>query len=203
MKFLYKGKYSGDESTLPQRKHPEGFVPYKEPQDMKKLAIIANGIAVIIVIVLFGLAYLRIDQWLSNLHEYVFDDLLWGYAGLIASILVMIPHEFLHAICFKDEVWMFQNLKQGLLFVVGIEDMSKSRFIFMSMLPNIVFGMIPFLIYMLFPNLIFFGTLGIFSISAGAGDYINVFNTIVQVPKGALVYMSGMHSYWYMPKDEI
>ena len=39
MKFHNAGKYNGDESSLPQREHPEGFVPFKEAQDMKKLSI--------------------------------------------------------------------------------------------------------------------------------------------------------------------
>ena len=33
------------------------------------------------------------------------------------------------------------------LFAVGPEDMSKGRFIFMSLLPNVVFGIIPYLVY--------------------------------------------------------
>lgn len=197
MKFCYKGKYK-EESSLPQREHPKGYVPYKEPQDMKKLSLVANGIAMLIFILLLGLSYLRIRE---NLLDFGFQKFWWGYAGLIASLLAMVPHELLHAICFKDEVWMFQNLKQGLLFVVGTEDMTKARFIFMSMLPNLVFGLLPYLAFMLNPNWIFCGVLGVFSLGAGAGDYMNVFNTIVQVPKGGLVYMSGMHSYWYIPQN--
>ena len=28
--FHYKGKYNGDENSLPQREHPEGYVAFKE-----------------------------------------------------------------------------------------------------------------------------------------------------------------------------
>ena len=46
------------------------------------------------------------------------------------------------------------------------------------------------------------GSLGAFSIAAGAGDYYNVFNALTQMPKGARTYMHGMHSYWYMPEQK-
>lgn len=84
-----------------------------------------------------------------------------------------------------------------MLFVVGTEDMSKARFCFMSLLPNIVFAFIPFVIYMINPSLTFFGSLSVFSISAGVGDYLNIFNALTQVPKGSRIYLSGMHTYWY------
>ena len=46
-----------------------------------------------------------------------------------------------------------------------------------------------------------FGFFGAIAIGSGAGDYINIYNALRQVPKGGLCYMSGMHSYWYMPDN--
>ena len=46
-------------------------------------------------------------------------------------MLCLVVHEFLHAICFKEDVYMYRNLKQGTMFVVGPENMSKFRFCFM------------------------------------------------------------------------
>ena len=91
-------------------------------------------------------------------------------------------------------------LKQGMLFVIGTETMSKDRFIFMSMLPNIIFGIVPYVIGMIFPKFIFMTMFGMICTSMGAGDYYNVFNAIRQVPKNGRVYMSGMRSYWYLEK---
>lgn len=199
MKLKYMGKYSGNENDLPQKEHPENAVPFKEPQNMKKFALVINVASIIIFFALLAVIFLRtgrsfvIDGSLSLKKFGVF------YLGILASVLAAVPHEFLHALCFKDEVQMYQNLKQGMLFVIGIEDMSKARFIFMSLLPNIIFGFIPFLIFLVNPSLIFFGSLGALGIASGAGDYLNVVNAAVQVPKGAKIYMSGMHSYWYLP----
>ena len=121
--------------------------------------------------------------------------------GYIASMLALFPHEILHAVCFKETVYLYTNMKQGMLFVVGPECMSKARFVFMSMLPNLVFGFIPFILFLFFPNLTFLGAMGAIAIGCGAGDYMNVFNAIVQMPKGAKTYLYGFHSYWFMPEE--
>ena len=95
---------------------------------------------------------------------------------------------------------MYEYLSKGMLFVVGSERMSKARFVFMSMLPNLVFGFVPFLLFLINPSWTLLGTLGAFAIPMGAGDYYNVFNALTQMPKGAKTYMKGFHSYWYLPE---
>ena len=105
MKFHNAGKYNGDESSLPQREHPNGYVPFKEVQDMKKLSIIANTAAILLTL-------LCVAGWsiYGDLNIFEVDSCLW--VGL-ASLIVMVPHEFLHAVCFKDDVYMYNNLNQG------------------------------------------------------------------------------------------
>lgn len=83
-----------------------------------------------------------------------FDVILehfWIYwAGMLAAIACLIPHEFIHAMCFRKEAYIYTNLKNGMLFVVAPEDMSKSHFIVMSLMPNLIFGFVPFLLYLIF-----------------------------------------------------
>lgn len=184
MKFHYAGKFNGDENSLPQREYPTGYVQFKEAENMKKFAIIMNILALVITAVL-----LFIVGYISN--ERI------SLLGIYLSLASLVPHEFLHALCFKSDVYMYHNLKQGMLFVAGTEDMSKVRFIMMGLCPNIVFGFIPFILFLIFPNLTALGSLGALAVGAGAGDYYNVFNALTQVPKGAKIYMSGIHTYWY------
>lgn len=187
MKFIYKGKYNGDPNSLPHGEHKPNCHAFKEFNDIKKFGIVMNVISIVFLILLFVIYFLRSGNFDFNL------------IGCLLAVLSLVPHEFLHAICFKDEVYMYENLKQGLLFVTGPETISKPRFIFMSLLPNIVFGFIPFLIFLVNPNLTILGTLGAFATSMGTGDYYNVFNCITQVPHGGRVYMYGIQSYWYLP----
>ena len=188
-KFHFAGKYNGDPESLITHDHEPGFVPFKEPEDMNKLALIGNGIALGIAVITLGLYF-----WIGKQPM----DII----GAILVFVTLIPHEFLHALCFPKDVYMYENLSKGMLFVVGPGTFSKGRFVFMSLLPNIVFGFIPFAIFLIDHSQALLGTLGALSIPAGAGDYINVFNALTQMPKGSRTYMHGTNSFWYMPYDE-
>lgn len=187
--FIYKGKYSGNERDLPHREHPEGTVPFKEPEDMKKLTIVANIISAFILIGTISLLFIR-----GGLDAYN----IWG---VLLAFVSMVPHEYLHGICMPGTVYMYQNLRQGMLFVINTEDMTKAQFILMSLMPNLVFGLLPFLLFLIEPQWTLLGSLGAFSLGMGAGDYINVYNAATQMPKGALTFLDGMHSFWYIPKE--
>ena len=184
MRFHYGGKHS-DDSQLVRKPDPDGSVMFKEPDDLKKMAVRMNIISLVILVVL--LAAINITN----------EDFKVSFPGMFLFILSMVPHEFLHGLCFKEDVTMYTNLSKFMLFVYGTEDFSKTRFILMSLCPNIIFGMIPLILYFLFPQYASLGTLGALAFSAGAGDYVNVFHALTEVPNGAKVYCNGIHTYWY------
>ena len=190
MKLHYKGKFDGNVESLPHGEHKPGAVKFKEPESTKKLAIIANGIALAMYVVLMPIYVIRSG----------FEPLTM--VGFILALLTMFPHELLHGICFREDVYLYTNWKQGMLFVTGPEHLSKARFVFMSLLPNILFGFLPLLIFLIDPSHNILGTFGAISIGAGAGDYYNVYNALTQVPKGGKIYNVGFHSWWYLPKGD-
>lgn len=49
------------------------------------------------------------------------------WLGSILSMLTLFPHELLHAICFREDVYLYTNLAQGMLFVIGPETMTRRR----------------------------------------------------------------------------
>lgn len=196
MKLHYKGKYDLNPESLPHEEHKPGAVKFKEAESTAKLSLIANGLAFVIMIVLTAFAVIRYigyeDSGLNNI----------GFTIVLASLLTLpflFVHELIHAICFKKDVYLYTNWKQGMLFIVGPEDMSKARFIVMSLLPNIILGIIPYIIGMIFPKLVIITAFGVIMTSSGAGDYYNVFNAVTQMPKGTKTYLYGFNSYWYMP----
>ena len=193
MRLHYKGKYDLNPESLPHGQHMPGAVPFKEAKDSKQLSLIANAASVVIMVLLAVPAYFRC-------REFLWASPLQMMFGAIASMLILFPHEILHALCFKEEEYLYTNWKQGLLFVVGPETMSKGRFIFMSLLPNLVLGIIPYLIGIIFPNQVFAVVLGILATGMGAGDYYNVLNALTQMPKGSRTYLYQFSSYWYMPQ---
>ena len=181
MKLHYRGKYNLDPATLPTCKHQPNAVKFKEVDSTKELAVIANGIAIALMILLAIPVYLK---YKGLLFDY-FDEMM---VGAMLPLLTMFPHELIHALCFKEDVYLYTNFKQGLLFVVGCETMSKHRFIFMSLLPNIVFGFLPYMISFLGIQYLTLAVLGVIAIGMGAGDYYNVFNALIQMPKVARTY---------------
>ncbi|MBQ7615259.1 MAG: DUF3267 domain-containing protein, partial [Butyrivibrio sp.] len=139
IKLHYGGKYTGEKDLISKREHNPKAVPFHEPS-ASWFSVLAN-IGSLIVVVGLMVAAVRLSG--NSLFQHSRQMKL----GLFLSLFSLIPHEFLHATCFRQDVYMYTNLSKGMLFVHGTEDMSKKRFVFMSMLPNIVFGFIPFAMF--------------------------------------------------------
>ena len=189
MKLHYMGKYNLDPDSLPRGEHKPGAVKFTEAGDTAQLSRIVGKYSLILLAVLVTALLYRYRSIPSR-------DWLIGFLLFFASLF---PHELLHAMCFKGDVYLYTNLIQGMLFVVGPEDMSRGRFVFMSLLPNVIFGLIPFVLAMVLPDLGWLGIFGMLSLTAGAGDFYNVKNALTQMPKGARCYLYKLNSYWYMP----
>lgn len=191
MKLIYKSEYDGNPDHLPTNGIKEGSVKFKEIDDITKAGLLFNVIAAIIMIILIIILMIRYS-FLTIIDSPAF------IIGVIGSLVVLFPHELLHALCFKEEVYLYTAWKKGMLFVLGLEPMTKKRFIFMSLLPNLVFGFIPYFLALTIPQLSFLGVFGALCIGMGAGDYYNVFNALTQMPKGSYAYMHKMNTYWYV-----
>ena len=196
MKLHYAGKYNLDPESLPHGEHMPGAVKFREAEDTKKLSLIANLLSLAITLLLVIIGVLRCHGYMSR--ESMLPMLL---VCCVCPLLTLFPHEMLHAVCFRGDVYLYMNPAQGMAFVIGTETMTKARFIFMSLLPNLVFGFLPFALGMIFPQLFMPALFGAVCIGMGAGDYYNVYNAATQMPKGALTYLYGFNSYWYMPNE--
>ena len=192
MIFHYMGKFNGDPETLPNGAHHPGATIYREP-DEKKLPIVANVGALILSLITMTAFVLR---GLTSHGGNRGWQVLLGFA---LAMVALAPHEFLHALCFRRDVYMYTWLSKGMLFVFGPEPMTRARFTFMSLLPNLAFGFIPFILFVIHPEWVVLGALGALSIPSGFADYMNVFNCLTQVPRGGFTYMHGIHTYWYKP----
>jgi len=197
MKLIYKGLYKSKEQ-LPVGILPENAVKFKEPDNMAMALIIST---LFVIPAFLGVVPFLLGSRL--IHGDLTINLTW--LGMIIAALFIIPHEFLHAICFgkEAEVEFFIAPKQVALFVVSTQPITKARFIFLSFLPNMVFGWLPLAVWMILPfnailsNHLF--TFSVISILFGVGDYMNVFNAVRQMPKGSMQQLSGLNSYWFMP----
>ncbi|MCC3357784.1 DUF3267 domain-containing protein [Bacillus sp. REN16] len=201
MKLVWKGIYK-DLDQLPVGQLPDHAVKFKEPNSMLMLNLVAS-LFIIPVLLLIALAVI-LKSLLSGSVEMSFFN-VWG---IVLAFLMILPHELLHAIVFpkEKEVELWFSPKSLVAFVISTAPISKSRFIFLSMLPNLIFGFIPLLIWIFLPQglviteIVF--SFAFISLMFGIGDYLNIFNAILQMPKGSLQQLSGMNSYWYMPRSQ-
>lgn len=189
MKLHYMGKYNLDPDSLPHGEHKPGAVKFDEPDSTTELSRLVGKyslflLAVLATLLLYKYRSLPTSAWLI---------------GGVLFLLALLPHELLHAVCFKGDVYLYMNLAQGMLFVVGPEDMRRGKFVFMSLLPNIVFGLIPYVLALALPDLGWLGVFGMLALTAGAGDFYNVKNALTQMPKTARCYLYKLNSYWYQP----
>lgn len=200
MKLIWKGKFESEEQ-LPLGKLPDNAVKFKEPETPAKLSLVASIFIIPIIIVLGAAVFIK-KQLISGIVSFEIFN-IWG---MVLALLMVFPHEFLHAIAFpKDaEVEVWYSVKNMMAFVVSTYPTSKSRFIFLSLLPSIVFGVIPLAAWIFIPSE-FYQISGLvlsfasFSLMFGVGDFLNVFNALTQMPKGSITQLSGFHSYWYLP----
>lgn len=197
MHLTFKKGFDGDLEKLPKKEVP-GAVQFKEYESMEKLSLVANLLAVGIAVI-FAIPLVMVVM--RQVKGDGFSVELWQLILLLFLEIVTIPvHECLHASVFRGEVEFYTYIRKGLAFVVGPEDMTKGHFVFMSLLPNLVLGIIPYILFFFMPDQLWLGIWALGNIASGAGDYINIYHALTQMPKGSLTFMSGMHSYWYMPE---
>jgi len=200
MKLTYRGTYK-DPEQLDKGILPENAVKFIEPEDPAQLNIAAAKFlipAFILVAILVVISFLIHGELFSG---FSYTNFLIAF---VLAFLTLLPHEYLHAVCFGKgaKVDMYIIPKQMMVFVYSTQPITKFCFIFLSLLPNVVFGWIPMLAWVALPPSQISSSLFIFAamtISFGAGDYLNTYNAIRQMPKGSMQQLSGFHSYWFMP----
>ena len=157
------------------------------------LVYMVPAIAVILLVVVLS----------KLIHVFQHSHILTPF-GAVLAVAALLPHELLHALPFgrNATVELYAVPKYLTLFVTCTKPVTKSRFIFLTLLPALVLGWAPLLIWAFKPmynDTVF--TFAVFNILCSCGDYMNAFNAARQMPKGSIQQISGLNSYWYMPSQ--
>ena len=91
MKLHYGGKFRTEEDFKSRGEHHEGAVAFREPSQ-KVFAIAANAGSIVLLILLLFVIYLLAGK---GFREY--GPKIW--IGAVISLITLIPHEILHAVC--------------------------------------------------------------------------------------------------------
>ena len=76
MKLHYMGKYDLDPDSLPHGEHQPGAVPFKEVKDTKQMSLLANGLGLVLMVLLGSVSVYNIIITRSFLAGNMSDDLL-------------------------------------------------------------------------------------------------------------------------------
>lgn len=197
MKIKYMGILK-DVSSIPENDLPSDAVKFKEPKNIGVLYLFSLGITFLLLF----LVYLFSTHILCRENVKYFD-----IGGLLLFVLSIIPHELLHAMCYPKNsvVYMYCMPSKMCFFVYSKSSLSKNRFIFMSILPSLVFTFITFIVWCVYPisNSVSDSLIGLvsYSIIGSSGDVLNIINALLQMPANSYTKLSGFSSYWFL-KDE-
>lgn len=187
MKLCFHNKI--DKSKLPYKKDNNGkIIDIKKNE--KQIALSKNIIRLILIITLL-VPFFKVSK------EIITHKLLDFFIACFIGYFSIYIHELLHAICYKKEVFIFIDFFKGKAFTIGVEDMSKAKYIFTSLLPNVLLGIIPYVIFLVNDEAIFFGVYGALCLIMGYQDFFNIYNVIKYTPHKSKIYLSGENAYWH------
>ena len=198
MKLRWKGCFEREEQ-LARAELPDNAALLQEPETLEEMAKQSQKMLWWAVIPASSAFVVRWYLWgLPGLWDW-FHPL-----GILWFLLLIVPHELLHAAVYPRkaicELWT--SPKNQCLFVICTVPVTKRRFVGISLMPAIVLGILPLLGWCLFPSLkgsVFIAA--ILQLGACCGDLFNTQNVLRQIPKGAVVQQSGLHTYWYQKEN--
>lgn len=200
MQLKYKG-FVRNATDSPKFALPANAVQFKEPETLDGLfrrAIFLYSIPLAALI--FIIRGLKMLLWGTYVPWEPYDLL-----GCLITLLLVVPHELLHAVCFPKEAEVHLYFCSRGAMVTCKNPLTKRGFIFMSMLPLIVLGILPMLVWLAISParcssefLFTLYTAAAIHTLGCCGDVMNVCNALRQVPSGAKVQMSGVHTYWFI-----
>ncbi len=176
----------------------------KEGDTLNNVIVQAMRQSVPLFLLVGALSVVRLFKGLDwsqdfSIWQVFFVMVLWSALYFV----LIVVHEWLHALFFPrratKDIWLYQ-LQAAMVYCNT--PVSRTRFIVMSLAPAVLLGFLPFVAWLLWaavPNPVI--SLAWMSMSwsmifGGVGDFYNVRNVLEQVPKDALVFNYGIHTYW-------
>lgn len=184
MKLIFKNKNNFNINDYPYNIDKKGNEIKRE--NYKYIKCITYSIMFIIsVIVIFFVM----------INKNIISEIYNIFVGLLLGFLSLPVHEILHAIWYKDETYLYMDFFRGNAFVISKEVVKRNKYIFISLFPNIILGILPTMIGILFRNtfLCFFGLYNFF---IGIYDFINIFYVYKNVPKTSKIFLNKNGGFW-------
>ena len=191
------------DQLIKNRTTTENAVQFEEEDTVRDIMIQGLALTIPLISIMIFAALVRFFSMEMHVHINLKTIILLVIAAASTYLLTYV-HEFIHAIFYpKDsskEMWKIPG--NGVFFTYCETPVSRMRFIVLSIAPALILGVLPFILWMIFPTALpttaslMVLTISIIMTYGGMGDFVNIINTVNQVPKGAKVFNFNIHSYW-------
>ncbi|MGQ4668060.1 DUF3267 domain-containing protein [Metabacillus halosaccharovorans] len=178
-----------------------GWIPMKEPKNIMSAILLSVPLMLVNAIITIGVINVFSNISLSD-YGLTSDSIsITINLGIILWLfLLLVLHEFLHLVFVpkfikSDKTFVGITMFGG--FVITEEEISKSRYILITIAPFIIISVILPLLLSVFglltPTLKF---LILLNSLASSVDMLNLLLIIKQIPKNAILKSNGPYTYW-------
>lgn len=179
---------------------PSDAVKISQREENEFLGITKSiGFVIILVTVFFAFFVLL------SYYIYECSVVRFSFPGLLLSFVAAIPHECLHAKAMGRGTADIYIVPRDLrAFVITAEPISRMRFVFMLLLPNVLLGWLPLFIWVATPHHETYSnallTYAFFTIIMGVLDYLSTWDILRNASPGSVIQFKDETAYWYLPK---
>lgn len=203
LNIVIGGKLKDEQQLIESSVLPANAVQFEEGEDITEVLKTGGLIGLPILIVMLGVGIYR----LSNFDCKVTFDFKFACIAITTIILFKVfiyIHEIIHCIFYpaKGRKVIWKDVKSGAYLAYCGMEVSKIRFIIISLAPAVIIGLFSFVLWYIYVPVLMdeialcWFLFSWISVAVSVGDFTNIYNTIKQVPKEAKVKNHGYHSYW-------
>lgn len=196
-KIVWKGIIKSEED-FPTADIPKNAKKLDGEEDMQKMQLKALPFMIPSVLICFICMFTK--KFIAS--EKVIN-VGFLFIGVIIGFLLIIIHEWLHAVAFPKDATVYIGIMPKSLTAVALSSspVKRNRFVFLSILP-IILGVIPLVIFCFSSNNLkelnglMFG-MAIMGMVSVYPDIYNVFNILRVVPKDATIQNNKNETYYF------
>ena len=196
-KIIWKGIIKS-EDDFPTANIPENAIKIDSEEDIKKMQM--KALPFLIPSILICLICMFVKTFIAHQQVIYISFLL---IGLVIGFILLIVHEFLHAIAFPKGAIVYIGImpKSFVAVALSASPVKRNRWIWMSILP-IILGIIPLILFCISPihlrifNGVMFG-MAIMGMTSVYPDIYNIYHILKVVPKHATIQNNKNETYYF------
>ena len=196
-KIIWKGIIKS-EDDFPTAKIPKNAIKIETEEDIKKMQL--KALPFIIPSILICFICMFVKTFIANQQVIHIGFLL---IGVLVGLLLLIVHEFLHAIAFPKNATVYIGImpKSFAAVALSASPVKRNRLIWISILP-IILGIIPLILFCIAPihlkvfNGLMFG-IAIMGMTSVYPDIYNIYHILKVVPRHASIQNNKNEMYYF------